>query len=79
MPKRDVVKVVQQENEPPVPVEIIAQSIIRLDEAVKKMLSSGLNEYALIVLLADSSRLSKTAIRILLRSLKTLRQTYCTR
>jgi len=73
------VVVKQTPGEPEVPAEVLAQSIVRLDEAVKKMTASGLRQRAIILLLHDHSGVGKPAVRQVLESLSQLRQVYTNR
>ncbi len=55
----------------------IAESVRNIDKAVKQMISSGLNERALIALIKDyNSRLTKDEIRAVLNALKGLKSYY---
>ncbi len=78
-PREKPVKVVQAVDEEVVPVEIIAQSIVRLDDGVKRMTLSGLRENAIVVLLHDYCGVGKPAIRDVLKGLRQLRSHYTTK
>ncbi len=73
------VVVTQAENQPEVTAEVIAQSIVRMDEGVKKLLNSGLKMDAIVVLLKDSTGYSKALISDVLHGLNTLRRDYTTK
>lgn len=87
MAKKTIVKVVQDETTP-VQIEVLAEAIVQLDEATKKLLKSGLNRRALVVLLAammpakkyGSGRIAgPPAIVAVLDALDGLRKEYCTK
>lgn len=46
--------VVKQEEEQPVPVEILARSIVEFDKGVRRMEAAGLNRRAVALLLRDA-------------------------
>jgi hypothetical protein len=76
--KRAVVKQAVDLEE--VPVELLAQSIRDISMAAKKMLNSGLNRRALIVLIQDSCvRIGQREICAVLDSLVDLETRYCTK
>lgn len=55
----------------------LAGLIVALSDEVKVLLSSGLNEKAIIVLLHDSTKISKKIIEKVLNSIKNLKSVYC--
>jgi len=69
-------KVTQKENEEPVTVEIIAQSIKKIGDAVEQMNRSNLSDRAIRVLLRDASGENMQSIRNILQSLKELKSLY---
>ena len=88
MNKENMKVVIKQTEEAPVAVEVLAQAIISIDVAAKKLLNSGLNEKAIVTLLAASmpsggygnGKVAGTvAIRAVLRGLADLRREYCTK
>lgn len=74
-----MVRVTQLEGEPEVTTEIIAQSIVRIDEAMKKILNSGLKLETLVLLLHDASGVNKTQCAAVLHSIAGLRLMYTTK
>lgn len=75
MMARHSVNIVQDE-EAPIPKDMLAAAICKLSDCVNKLLLSGLNEDAVIVLLKDSTGLSKRNIQLVLNSLSQLRTDY---
>ena len=69
------VKVVQ-EVDAPVEKEVLAEAIIKISAAAEALRKSGLNEKAIIVLIADKTKFSKNTIRTVLDGLADLRRTY---
>lgn len=65
------VKIVQ-EDENEIPVEIIAQSIVDIGKAMKKISESRLNRSALITLIAFDTKLPRTTVTNVLNSLDSL-------
>jgi len=82
--KKEVVEVVQ-DAEKPVKREILAESIVRIGEAMKKLLESGLNERAIIVLIHDTvpnpgygrTKISRGEIGQVFDALRVLKARYC--
>lgn len=72
-------KVVQIPDEEPIPVEIIAQSIVRIDESMKKIVASGLKRETLVLLLSSHSGVAKAHVRSVLDSMDKLRSAYTTK
>jgi hypothetical protein len=75
----DKVAVKQAVGEPEVPVEVIAQAIVKVSEAAKKMREAGLKEEAIVLLLHDYTGVGKPHIRLILRALPQLRTMYTTK
>lgn len=69
------VNVVQDEDNP-IPKDVLADAICKLSDNTNKLLLSGLNEEAIVVLLVDSVKLSKSKVRMVLRALGDLRSRY---
>jgi hypothetical protein len=67
---------VKQNPEKEVPQEVLAEAIKRVSEGMDRLLVSGLNFEAIVVLLHDATRLSKTDIRSVLRNLGDLNRMY---
>lgn len=75
--KKPKVKVVQSlDDQDNVPLEIIAQSIKAISDSVKKMRQLSLNNKAIILLLHDSSKVSKTQIHNVLMAMENLEDEY---
>ncbi len=72
---RTRIAVVQDPDEV-VSKEVLAKSICDLSDAANKLLLSGLNEKAIIVLLRDATGQSKGAIKRLLQAMSQLRADY---
>ncbi len=72
---RPKVNVVQDE-ETPIPKDILANEICKLSDAANKLLLSGLNEKAIVVLLKEETGLSKRDIVLVLNALSQLRNDY---
>lgn len=70
---------VKQNEEKPIEKEILAESIVRISDAFRKLQASGLNRRAIVVLLRDrcGSRVSMTEIETVLDALSELKQRYC--
>jgi len=58
------------------PARAIQEAVLGLSQAMKELNTSRLTENAVIVLLADSTKVSKSTIKEVLRGLKTLEETY---
>lgn len=56
--------------------DVLAKSICDLSDATNKLMASGLNESAIIVLLQDSTKQSKRAIKRVLDAMSQLRADY---
>lgn len=66
-------------SEPEVPKKILAQEILAISASMKKLVSSGLTERAIICLIQDQCpHLGKGSIREVLSSLKSLADDYTT-
>lgn len=75
MKKEQLVKVTLTEGNPE-PVEIMAQAIIRISDAMLRISNSGLSERALVVLIKDYSGVPQGDIRRVLTALKDLKRMY---
>lgn len=81
MPKTKV----KQDPENPVQKEVLAEAIVEISKAMKKLLSSGLNRRAIVVLIKDSvpspgygkKSISKTDIINVLDAIEDLSRNYC--
>lgn len=74
--KKTKIVVTQKENEPEVPVEIIAQSIQEIATKWRQIRRSQLNEHALIILLHHATKIPQVYIRVLLNNLDNLEKLY---
>lgn len=68
--------IVGQDEKEPVEKTVLATSIVRISTAVEALRASGLNERAIIVLVADKTKISKGVIETVLDGLGDLRRTY---
>lgn len=65
------INVTQKETDP-VPVEILAESIVEISKAMRKINESRLTRKAIVALIHDKSNLHKTKIEIVLNNLDEL-------
>ena len=56
----------------------LVENIAKVSAAVESLLASGLNQHAVVVLLADATKLPKRTIREVLEALKTMKDAYTT-
>ncbi|MES2355583.1 MAG: hypothetical protein V4568_14535 [Pseudomonadota bacterium] len=68
--------IIVKQAEEPIAVEILAQSIADIGAAMKKLGASRLKRYALVVLLSDSTRLSKSRVEAVLNAMDRLEDMY---
>lgn len=61
----------------PIPVAILAESIVEIAEAMRKINSTNLNRRALLVLLKDASGVSMVEIQNVLNKLADLDKLFC--
>lgn len=66
-----------QDEEKPVPRPVLAEAIVKMSEAARELAASGLNEQAVVVLLAHKTKYSASVIKAVLLGLRDLRDTYC--
>lgn len=71
--------IVKQDEQEPIPAEIMAQAIIEIAAAMEKLNNSGLKRKAIVALIHDTSGLGKRDIEMVLNNLEALRTTWCTR
>lgn len=69
------VKVVK--SDPPETKEVLAESIVKLGQALEHLNSSGMNRKAIVLLLQDATRLPKRDIELVLRAIPQLKAWYC--
>lgn len=67
---------ITQDPEAPIERTVLAGAIIGIEYAMKKLLKSGLNRRAIVVLVHDSCNVGKPDIRAVLESLETLAKDY---
>lgn len=70
---------IQQDAEKPIERAVLEAHIIEISKSMNKLLESGLNRKAVIVLIADSTKQGKREIEYVLNSLEQLSEDYCTR
>lgn len=68
---------IKKNKDKPESTEILAEAIVRIGDAFEKLKQSGLNESAIVILVHDASKVSKSNIRLVLNSLKRLKGWYC--
>lgn len=66
-----------QKSDPPESKVVLAEAIVNIGNAAKKLSESGLNEKAVIILLQAETKLSRRDIKLILDSLKQLQRWYC--
>lgn len=69
-------KVIQDKDEP-VDRPVLAKAVVDIAYAFRKLLNSGLNEKAIVALVADATTVGRPDIRAVLSSLKNLEKDYC--
>lgn len=74
--KLPVVDVVLDEDEPE-NIKVIAASIIKISDGFAKLIESGLNERALVVLIKDHTGVAQYEIKKVLDCLPRLKEIYC--
>lgn len=66
-----------KKSEPPESKEILAEAIVSIGQAAEKLMASGINKKAVIILLQAQTKLSQRDIRLVLDSLPQLERWYC--
>jgi len=66
-----------KKSEKPESTEILAAAIVSIGNAADKLLASGLNTKAVIMLLHYETKVSQRDIKLILDSLKRLESWYC--
>lgn len=70
-------KIVVDSGNPPMPKMVLADHLAKLSAAAQDLRSSsGLNDRAIVLLLADSSRVNKSDVQAVLASMAQLRRDY---
>jgi hypothetical protein len=67
---------VTQDAETPVEVEVLAQAIVDIGNAAKRLSNSRLNRRAVIVLINDMTGIGKGTIEVVLNSISELERVY---
>lgn len=67
---------IKQNEDNPVPKDILAEAIVKMSKAVQDLKRSGLNEKAIIVLVQDITKLPKSDIRAVLNAQYQLAKDY---
>lgn len=66
-----------KKSEPPESTEILAEAIVSIGNAAGKLLSSGINKKAIVILLQAQTKLPQRDIKLVLDSLPQLERWYC--
>lgn len=69
-------KIVQDIAKAPIAAEVIAQSVLDISKAMKDLNSTRLTKEAIVTLIHDTSRISKTDIRIVMNNLSEMERTW---
>lgn len=77
--KKTKVTVIQKDAENPVPVEIIADSIVAISKAMETINKTRLTRRAIVTLIAYESKISRRDIEIVLNNLDRLEETWLKR
>jgi hypothetical protein len=76
--KRETKAVIVQDAKLPVEKAVLAKSIVDLSRAAQRLSSaSGLNDRALVILLAESAKVGRPSVAAVLSSLKNLEREWC--
>ncbi len=72
---------VKQDEEKPVEKEVLAEAIVNIGKATNRLIASGINKRAIIVLLHDylNAKVGKRDIELVLNALPELERAYCTK
>jgi len=66
-----------KKSDPPETTEILADSIVRISEALTKLEASGVNRKAIVILIQAATKLSRRDIEAVLDAQKRLAGWYC--
>jgi hypothetical protein len=66
-----------KKSDPPESTEILADSIVRISEALDRLSASGLNRNAIVILIQARTKLAKRDIEAVLDAQKRLAGWYC--
>jgi|GEM_PF-3150370 len=70
-------KVIQKDGEKPIEKEILADAIVNVSAAMRKLSASGLNRNAIVTLVKDATGITKKDIEQILQALVDLKRMYC--
>ncbi len=76
---KDIIHIKKNEQSPE-STELLAKSIIQVADAAHKLINSGLNQRAIVVLLQDGigqTKINKKQIELVLENLPRLKAWYC--
>lgn len=68
---------VEQNPEKPVEPKVLAQAILDISAAMRRLSASGLNRKAIVTLVADSTNQYKGTVNLVLDALERLEANYC--
>jgi hypothetical protein len=68
-----------KQTEPPQPVEVMAEAIVKIGDAMRKIDRSRLNQEAIVVLLQHKTKVSQKQIKLVLNGLRQLEGWYLKR
>ena len=68
---------IKQDKDEVIERPVLAKAIVEISKAFRKLISSGLNEWAIVCLVHDSSGVGKPDVRAVLSSLKSLEKDFC--
>jgi len=66
-----------KKSDPPESTELLADSIVRISEALTKLHASGVNRKAIVILIQAATKLSRRDIEAVLDAQKRLAGWYC--
>lgn len=67
---------VTQDKDSSIEVSVLAKNIVKMSETLQDLKKSGLNEEALIILLADSTKMAKRDIKKVFEGMAKLKEDY---
>lgn len=73
MPKKSTVRVVQDE-ENPVPAEILADALVAISDSMRRLHNTRLTRKAVVALIHDHSKVNKGTIEVVLSNLERLEE-----
>lgn len=69
------IKVIQNQDKP-IPTEVMAENIRSISEGLRRVLSGQLNEKAIVLLISWSSQVSQAQVKKVLEAMAQLESTY---